>query len=167
MVPVSSAGWHSYCPDARKCFAQCNAGDALACYGGALALEAAQEPDPRMYHRACELGIVSGCTNTAAALSREDPVQAACAARTFELACLADDPWACTMFGTHLAEGRGVPVDAKRAITFFAMACGPGESHPACDAARKSQRRVQESLGEGTEGPIDSRAVEPSEPASR
>ncbi len=85
------------------CLERCAAENGSACYGLALFLQeqAIGEKEVENYAemlfgQACQLGIVSGCTNRAAgmlALETNDEAALTCIARTFEKTCAKEDPW--------------------------------------------------------------------------
>ena len=121
-------------PDA--CATRCSEADATACYSLALAV---QEVDSgpvseRLFLRACELGVVSGCTNRAAGMIEED---FQCSLATFEFTCEQSDPWGCTMLGLFLATGRGVAQDVERARAVLAKSCPYGDEDEACSYAKQ------------------------------
>ncbi len=118
------------------CATQCAEADAAACYSLALAVqEVADGPaSEKLFLRACELGVVSGCTNRAAGMIDED---FECSLATFEFTCEQDDPWGCTMLGLFLATGRGVARDVERARAVLAKSCPHGEGDEACSYAKQ------------------------------
>ena len=122
----------------QSCLAECAQSDASACYWLAEALQEARvasQASEALFQRACQLGIVSGCTNRAAGLfnERRDELEAqACAARTYDKACQADDPWACTMQAMHLSRGLGVRQDRQQALKVLEKSCKYGPEDPAC-----------------------------------
>jgi len=114
--------------DPAFCLTKCDAKDGEACYALARLIQDNDviENDVAniLYRQACRLGIASGCTNTASLLFEgDDPSDRICAARTFEIACTQDDPWACTMNGLALAEGIGHKKDIGAAMRSLDRAC--------------------------------------------
>lgn len=135
--------WAGTCDvDLASCLRRCEAREPTACYAAALHVQAGKRDVPledALFLRACALGIASACTNRAAAIQVREPDRpggAACATRTFELACAQRDPWGCTMFGFNLAHGTGVETDRARALAVLPGACVDSEADPACQAAR-------------------------------
>ena len=135
--------------DLQACVDRCRAAEANACYATALRLDelkGAEEVVQALYLRACRLGIPSGCTNRAAGLAamehgREDLWP--CVNRTIEAMCERKDPWACTMWGTNLARGRGTRRDLARAREALLKGCGLGEKDRACLAAQKRLKEIE------------------------
>jgi len=120
------------------CLSRCTSGDGSSCYWLAYALQQSKAPAPAsdvLYQRACNLGIISGCTNRAADLVNQgidgSRVQT-CAAQTFSKGCSLNDPWACTMYALHLGRGMGVPKDKAAALKALEKSCRYGEKDPAC-----------------------------------
>ena len=86
--------------------------------------------------KSCKMGSPSGCTNSAAILqSRSDDSILSCAVRVYSKACDWNDPWACTMYGYHLAHGKGIQQDLEKALKVLNKACYSGLSDPACSNA--------------------------------
>ena len=120
----------------EACVRNCGTGDAIDCYGSAVILQKVR-PNPvseALFLRACALGIVSGCTNRAAAMDSGDGVP--CAIQTFTAACDRRDPWACTMIGLHLIRGIGIDKDHSRARQLLSRSCPFGEADEACRSAK-------------------------------
>ena len=123
------------------CLKRCTAGNASACYWLATELQAdnaADDAADTLYVRACKLGIMSGCTNRAAGLlhrGSNDSATEKCVAQTFSIACAAADPWACTMYATLLANGKGVLKNEDLALEALAKSCKYGPGDPACSHA--------------------------------
>jgi len=124
------------------CLDRCQSDDGTACYVAALRLQILNAPtdySEALFLKACRLGIASGCTNRAAgilALETDKPTPWTCVNRTFEAMCQKDDPWACTMWGSSLLHGRGMPPDVGRARQVLPRGCRISEEDPACVAAR-------------------------------
>lgn len=107
-----------------KCLERCDNNDGDFCYALAQLI---QEHDTIendvadiLYRHSCRLGVVSGCTNSASKLfETQEEASVACAARTFEAACLRNDPWGCAMNGLALGDGIGRAkniVEANRSL---------------------------------------------------
>lgn len=132
----------------QSCLAQCAQNDAGACYWLAEALQeahVASQASEVLFQRACQLGVVSGCTNRAAGLfeKRRDDVEVqACAARTYDKACQADDPWACTMQALHLSRGLGVRQDRQQALKVLEKSCKYGPEDPACTYGQRLKASI-------------------------
>lgn len=119
------------------CSQRCSTGDGVACLSLALVVQEyggqdAEDLYESLFFQACKGGAPSGCTNRAAAMLAQD---FDCAVRTFEKTCGLEDPWGCTMLGSFLALGKGMPVDLPRARRVLQGSCKYGESDPACSAA--------------------------------
>jgi|SRR5262245_30880247 TPR repeat protein len=127
----------------EQCLQSCRDGKAGDCYASALVLQKVKGdssiPDA-LFHRACALGVTSGCTNRAAKMDSGPGV--ACAIRTFTAACDRDDPWACTMIGMHLARGIGIGKDHERAKQVLSKSCRHGEVDEACRAAKALMKEM-------------------------
>jgi hypothetical protein len=129
--------------DVDACLGRCQSGEANACYAAALRLQELKAPSDyseALFLRACRLGVASGCTNRAAGMIVDVSDKSdlwLCANRTFEAMCDRDDPWACTMWGSSLLQGRGVRPDVARARAVLVKGCRLGEDDPACVAARR------------------------------
>lgn len=138
------------------CLAQCRAGDGGACYWLANALEQAQAEagaQGALYQRACQQGIVSGCTNRAAGMLSEHPNDQpvlACAVETFAKACAVDDPWACTMYAFHLGRGIGVAQNKALAIQVLGKSCKYGDDDPACRYGMGLKAELQGAVQKGS-----------------
>lgn len=147
----------------EACLEECKAGSGPSCYGAASEVERQDAPDEEshaLYLRACRLGVASGCTNAAALLAKDEQrgralpagVDRACAWETFDVVCeRAQDPWACTMLGTGLVEGKQLRRDPARARAVLARSCRFGPSDPACQTARRLLQQLDE--GQGSEHP--------------
>ena len=141
--------------DLPTCLERCQGSEASACYWAALRVQALHRDEAAseaLFLRACALGVVSGCTNRAAGMTKNGTEGAAatrCAVRTFERTCHANDPWGCTMFGFHLMKGLGIDRDPDRAARILELACVRfGEEDPACARARE----LMEELGQAKRG---------------
>lgn len=142
---VASGYWPGKCSDdPLKCFEECKANNGGSCYALARLIEKDDEssgdyPD-RLYLRACELGIVSGCTNRAARMLElypDDKKIEKCTTDTFEKTCSLEDPWGCTMFAWALTLGRGRDIDLEEALKMAGKACKYGEMDTACPQSKK------------------------------
>lgn len=120
----------------EQCVDRCRAGSGNDCYASALIFQQVRNGpvSEAFFLKACEMGIVSGCTNRAAGMAKVPGNP--CAVRTFEKGCERDDPWACTMFGAHLASGTGTAKDVKRAKQIFSKSCRFGDTDQACVFAK-------------------------------
>ena len=115
----------------RSCRTWCESGRAGACM--ALAYIAEKDDVTRLeavqlYGRACELGLLIGCTNHGAYLLDGGPgieleTDPACAVRLHQLACDGGETWGCGMLGYELARGTGIDRDLVRARTVLETAC--------------------------------------------
>ena len=130
--------------DLSACLDRCQGRDASACYWAALRVQGLRRDEAAseaLFLRACSLGVVSGCTNRAAGMTKdgtEGEAVTRCAVRTFERTCHANDPWGCTMFGFHLIKGLGIDRDPDRAARVLRLACARfGEEDPACARAQE------------------------------
>jgi hypothetical protein len=129
--------------ETAQCLARCRAGDAADCYATAIIFQKARDGrvTEALFLRACALGLVSGCTNRAAAMDlASDGNQ--CTIRTYEKACALNDPWACTMFGFHLIRATGADRDQDRARRALAKSCRFGEDDPACSGAKALLKEI-------------------------
>ncbi|HEY8561546.1 MAG TPA: hypothetical protein VIL74_14315 [Pyrinomonadaceae bacterium] len=129
--------------NAERCLNDCRENEGNACYSLALLVQEKkgldQDYSEPLFLRSCRLGIVSGCTNRAAFVfntARGDENKLKCAAGTFEKACDTDDPWGCTMFGTVLNLGAGVPRDSEKALKILSKSCKNGDRDEACRAGK-------------------------------
>ena len=136
----------------RDCFKKCSQKDGEACYNLAftLQLEKYEEYVPyseALFLKACEYGSISGCTNRAAGLQKYTGDKGLnCAVRTYEKSCSFDDPWSCTMYGYHLAVGKGVKKDLQKSLGVFKKSCRYGEEDPACQRALAFSKQIEEAL---------------------
>ena len=143
--------WTNDCKPGKlaACLARCTANDAGACYWLGYELQQAHGVPPSaelLYQRSCRLGIVSGCTNRAAGMLVESPVDPqvqACAAATFGKACSFDDPWGCTMYAFHLSRGIGVAPDRELALKALEKSCRYGAEDPACSSGMQLRDDIQ------------------------
>ena len=113
----------------ESCLNHCDAGEGDSCYSLARLIQdndtVQNDVADILYRHACRLGIVSGCTNSASNLfeRHDDAAAVTCAARTFEVGCAREDPWACTMNGLALAEGIGRAKNVPEALRSLDRAC--------------------------------------------
>lgn len=130
----------------ERCIGNCRAGNAGDCYAAALVLqEVRNNPvSEALFLRACSLGIVSGCTNRAAGMDKDNGVGNSCAVQTFEKGCERNDPWACTMIGFYLVRGIGVAKDPTRAKRLLAKSCRFGDADQACGYAKGILREIKD-----------------------
>jgi hypothetical protein len=145
-MPARETAFHASkerCESAlEQCLRNCRVGDANDCYASAVALQKVRNSSipQALFLRACELGVVSGCTNRAAGM--DSGKGSPCAIRTFAAACNHSDPWACTMIGLHLVRGIGVDKDHKRARQLLSRSCGLGDGDEACVAAKALMKEI-------------------------
>jgi hypothetical protein len=134
------------CADEKvgRCLASCVSDNVDACYWLAQTLveEKQDEAAVVLFQRSCMLGEPSGCTNRAAAMlnaRRQNKAAQSCTTRTFEKTGELKDSWGCTMYGSALHAGLGVPVDDARALEMFDKACVLSGANPdaSCDAAKR------------------------------
>jgi hypothetical protein len=132
----------------KACLSKCSAGQPGACYWLAVALQQAAEEKQAgevLYQQACALGVMSGCTNRAAGVSKdmqEDAPAQACAVETFSKACAFDDPWACTMYASHLSRGVGTVRNEGLALKVLGKSCKYGLEDPACAYGMRLKKRI-------------------------
>jgi hypothetical protein len=135
-------------PDLDACLTRCQGRDANACYAAALRIQELKAPEQyseALFMRACRLGIVSGCTNRAAGIVHSQLENAEawrCGNRTFEAMCERNDPWACTMWGSSLLQGRWVKRDISGALKVLPKGCLLSERDPACVRARELMDKI-------------------------
>lgn len=132
------------------CLAACDRGSADSCHALARLIQdhAAVDNDVAdvLYRRSCRLGLASGCTNAAARLYDLDGVEdQQCATRTFELSCLKNDPWGCTMNGLALGTGIGRKRDVPAALRSLDKACqiAVDKNGEACVAAKRLKTTLE------------------------
>lgn len=139
--------------DLQACVARCKEGDANDCYTAALSLQALKSDDPiaeALFLRACRLGIDSGCTNRAAGMTYPGPPSQEdvdCAVRTFRKTCDRDDSWGCTMYGSHLGRGEGVPRNLDDAARMLRKACAIDAKGLACRYAKGLLKQIEDAGG--------------------
>ena len=132
------------------CFMKCEAGDAGACYWLGYDVQQAGGSSVTadvLFQRACKLGVASGCTNRAAAMSAQAPQDMAvqrCAVRTYSKTCAHNEPWGCTMYALHLSRGLGVKADPDLALRMLARSCQYGKDDPACSNAMALKQEILE-----------------------
>jgi hypothetical protein len=132
----------------ESCLSKCSNSEPGACYWLAYGLHL-QKVDPKaseiLYQRACKLGLTSGCTNRAAGMLSEAPeditVQT-CAADTFSKACAFDDPWACTMYASHLTSGKGTQPNKELALKVLSKSCKFGIEDEACKNGMRLKKAI-------------------------
>jgi hypothetical protein len=123
----------------HECLLECEHGSAFFCHMAAqevLSTDLDPAAAQALFLRSCRLGYASGCTNAAA--GRLQGGLDDCSLRTFEQICeRSGDPWACTMWGSALAQGEVTARNPVRARTALARACrASNEEDPACQAAK-------------------------------
>lgn len=134
-----------------RCLEKCKDENGNACYALALFLQdkngrEQMESEP-LFLRSCKLGVVSGCTNRAAAmfnLQADEPDAVKCAADTFEKTCKKDDPWGCTMFGMVLTDGVGRSQNLDEALKALSKSCKYGIEDEACQNAKNLEKEILE-----------------------
>ena len=138
--------------NAETCFDKCKNNDGNACYALALLIQEKkdifQKQSEFLFLRACKLGVVSGCTNRAAAifnLKEADEKSVKCAVDTFEKTCEKDDPWGCTMFGFALMQGKSRPKNPEKALEILAKSCKYGDADDACKMAKQLIQEIKKS----------------------
>lgn len=126
----------------EPCLSSCRAGNANDCYASAQVLQKVRNNpiSDALFLKACELGIMSGCTNRAAGM--DSGKGGSCAIRTYERACDHNDPWACTMMGMHLVRGIGIAKDHERAKQVLSRSCRYGEGDEACGLAKRLMKEA-------------------------
>ncbi len=136
---LSRTGFSSHaCKEGRlqDCIIECRKGSASACYNAALEIQRNRGDKSifqALFLRACRLGHASGCTNATAGRKDND----ACSLRSFEKICeIAQDPWACTMYGGLLFRDSQKRNTAKIREA-LRHSCRHGPEDPACAYAMK------------------------------
>ncbi|OUS28193.1 hypothetical protein A9Q99_11675 [Gammaproteobacteria bacterium 45_16_T64] len=130
------------------CLAMCNKEKVNYCYNAAqevqrLELAEYERYAEALFVRSCRLGSASGCTNSAATnQNRKGTIDFTCAARTYKKSCDWGDPWGCTMYGSHLAHGKGVAKDLDAALVALSKSCKHGEDDPACVNAKSITKQI-------------------------
>lgn len=138
--------------DFGACYSKCAGGDGASCYWLAYGLQqdkTAGNGVDILFQRACRLGVMSGCTNRAAAMLHArptDPTVQRCAAQTFAQVCKFDEPWACTMYAMHLSRGLGVRKDARQALKALGSSCKYGTRDPACVQGLRLREELEAEL---------------------
>ncbi len=126
-------------PSNTVCRDACNAGDPASCMSRAIAIEKSEPSEARtLYERACELGLVSGCTNYASlvfASGAADP-QFACAERVFDRSCTAKDPFACGMLGRMILDAAKTKEALTKGSEHLQRTCDALEGFPCRVLAR-------------------------------
>jgi len=136
-----------YCGEYQNiCFSRCLIGSSNYCFGLANHLnmsESAEKYSRPLYAKSCELGLASGCTNTAAGLQHyQGPHKAECYTNTFKKSCALEDAWGCTMYAYNLVEGKGVEKNIDLALNALKGSCRFGETDPACSAGLELSSRI-------------------------
>lgn len=151
--PVRDYLSHNSCEgDFGACYSKCAGGDGASCYWLAYGLQQGKTAGKGvdiLFQRACRLGVMSGCTNRAAAQLQaqpQDPKVQRCAAQTFAQVCKYDEPWACTLYAAHLSRGLGVRKDARQALKVLAGSCKYGTGDPACVQGLKLREELEAEL---------------------
>ncbi len=117
----------------------CDAGHAGSCNDlGVLLLEGrGGSADPAAatakFNQACDGKDGNACKNLGIAHTDADPPKHDAAAEAFQRACDLKHAGGCIELGRSHLEGRGVPRDQDKAVSFFEVACGLG-SHQGCGA---------------------------------
>jgi hypothetical protein len=136
------------CQSAQKwerCLEECENASGGACYWLAYSLQEGGAPNAGevLYQQACRLGVVSGCTNRAAGRVRAAKNQFDdCAVATFAKACELEDPWACTMYATHLIQAGGES-NYTLALRALEKSCKYGADDPACSGATQLKAMIE------------------------
>lgn len=132
-----------------ECYERCKNENGNACYALAVLLQQnsgiEQDEAEPLHLRACRLGIVSGCTNRAAAilnLEQDNADAVRCSVNTFKKTCEKNDPWGCYMLGHTLAYGKGVKVDLDKSISVLTKACRFGLEDEACRSAKLLEKQI-------------------------
>lgn len=134
----------------QKCFDKCKNNDGNACYSLALLIqdkEITQTESEPLFMKACELGIISGCTNRAAGrlnLEPENRKTIECAADTFEKTCERNDAWGCSMYGFVLSQGLGRKQNIDEALKFLGKSCEVNENDEACRSAKEIEKQISD-----------------------
>jgi len=137
----------------QLCFENCRKENAGACYELAISIQrklATETPETiPLFFRACKLGIISGCTNTAAgrlSINSGDQKASKCIADTFEKTCSMNDPWGCTMYGKLLVYGYGREKNLFEAVKYLEKACKRfGSEDAACQNAMQVKEEIEQS----------------------
>lgn len=135
----------------KKCLEDCKNEDGNACYSLALLIQrridVEQEEANPLFFRACKFGIISGCTNFAAAkfnLDADNLETVKCSVNTFEKTCEKNDAWGCTMFGMVLIQGTIRQQDLDKALKVLSKSCKYGNEDEACKNAKLLEQQVEE-----------------------
>jgi TPR repeat protein len=124
------AAWPAAAVDAMQ--RACDAGNAGAChnlghvYTGTEGVAADVERAKHFYERACDGGVVQGCSSLAAIEMREGGGDKTRAAGHFGKACDAGDASGCANLAAMYSLGQGVARDPARAAALLERACGAG-----------------------------------------
>ncbi len=135
-----------------KCLENCKNESGGDCYSLAILIQRQvdikQIQADSLFFRSCKLGLISACTNFAAAKLDREPSNkesVKCAINTFEKTCEKDDPWGCTMFGMVLANGLDRPKDLDKALNVLTKSCKYGIEDEACSKAKKLKKSILDS----------------------
>ncbi|MEK8015611.1 MAG: hypothetical protein VSS75_002005 [Candidatus Parabeggiatoa sp.] len=136
----------------EECLKRCSSGNGESCYNLALTLQAEKykkfvQYSEALFLKSCQLGSISGCTNRAAGMQIYIGKESLdCAVRTYEKSCELDDPWSCTMYGYHLATGKGITKNLKKSLNVFKKSCRYGKDDPACQRATEFSKQIKSAL---------------------
>ncbi|MBU2709265.1 sel1 repeat family protein [Zooshikella marina] len=139
--------------DINKCLDECKKDKVAYCYNLAQHIQITKLNNYEKYAEAlfvksCRLGSPSGCTNSAATMQHNsDDAVLSCAIRTYSKACDWNDPWACTMYGFHLAHGKGIKQDFEKALKVLGKSCKYGSEDPACESATALTESINKAMG--------------------
>lgn len=132
-----------------ECYERCKNENGNACYGLAITLQKKLGIElieaEALHLRACKLGVVSGCTNRAAAklnLEADNSESVKCSVDTFEKTCEKDDPWGCYMYGYVLAYGKGIEENLDKSLSVLSKACKYGIRDEACKSAQELEKQI-------------------------
>jgi uncharacterized protein len=104
----------------------CNDQHGLACANlGTLQSEQAPQQAQKAYARSCDLGTPLGCASLGnTLLNSSDAKDQKLATDKLRMACEDNVASACTNLGFQYFDGRGVPVDHDKGISYYERACG-------------------------------------------
>ncbi len=134
-----------------QCLSACKNGDASSCFNLGVEIQTIeQEPADQfseaLFKQACILGSALACTNRAAGMDFASGLNSgACATRTYQHTCQQGDTWGCSMYGFHLAHGKGVEQDLELAKTYLIKACDIDSDTEACWKASKLLKKLNDS----------------------
>ncbi|UTF58679.1 hypothetical protein [Gilvimarinus sp. DA14] len=138
-----------YCKsNEQECFNKCKSKDPSYCYSLAKIYQSKGDDGvaSSLFAASCIQGVVSGCTNRAAAMNQFEPERTDCYIETFKLTCARSDAWGCTMYGFIFATGEGAEVDVAKAKKYLELGCMNGVEDKACRSA-KALSAILESQG--------------------